>query len=62
MRQLEDIWNCELESFETVGRLAQCLALREQTHRRYARLKHQEAVATRTLVAPQQEELYDIEF
>eukprot|EP01034_Spumella_vulgaris_P022619 gene22619-28756_t len=58
MRQLEEVWNCELESFETVGRLAQCLVLREQTYTRLSRLKIQE----RAMVVPQQEVLYDVEF
>jgi len=57
MRHLEEIWNCELESFETVGRLAQCLVLREQTWQRLSRLKMQET----TMVAPDQDDLYDIE-
>lgn len=61
MRQLEEVWECELQSFEAARRLAQCLDLREQTYRRYALLKRQEAAAAKTLVSPQQEELYDVE-
>lgn len=41
MSQLEDIWNCELESFQTVERLAQCLSLRGQTWQRLKLLREQ---------------------
>lgn len=41
MSHLEEIWNCELESFQTVERLAQCLAQRGQTWQRLKLLREQ---------------------
>lgn len=41
MSHLEEIWNCELESFQTVERLAQCLAQRGQTWQRLKVLREQ---------------------
>jgi hypothetical protein len=44
MRQLEEVWNCELESYEAAGRLTQCLVLREQTYSRLSKLKIQVSI------------------
>jgi hypothetical protein len=41
MTHLEEMWNCELESFQTVERLAQCLAQRGQTWQRLQLLREQ---------------------
>jgi hypothetical protein len=41
MSHLEEMWNCELECFQTVERLAQCLDQRGQTWKRLAQLREQ---------------------
>jgi hypothetical protein len=44
MSHLEEMWNCELETYEAVERLAQCLALRNQTWQRLKELREQVGV------------------
>eukprot|EP00428_Durinskia_dybowskii_P062031 CAMPEP_0170381628 /NCGR_PEP_ID=MMETSP0117_2-20130122/14512_1 /TAXON_ID=400756 /ORGANISM="Durinskia baltica, Strain CSIRO CS-38" /LENGTH=1472 /DNA_ID=CAMNT_0010637215 /DNA_START=229 /DNA_END=4647 /DNA_ORIENTATION=+ len=58
MTHLEEIWNCELEAFQTVENLAQCLSQRGQTWQRLKLLREQE----RSMVLPTKEDLYDVEF
>eukprot|EP01038_Epipyxis_sp_PR26KG_P007654 gene7654-10417_t len=58
MHELQEIWNCEFQSFEIVKKLAQSLVQREQTWQRLINLRKQEE----SMTTPKKEELYDIEF
>eukprot|EP01032_Pedospumella_encystans_P011145 gene11145-12983_t len=58
MSQLERIWECELESFNAVEKLAQCLDQRGRTWQRLKHLQKQE----QSMVVPTKHDLYDIEF
>jgi hypothetical protein len=66
LSNVERIWDCELESYETFKKLAASILHREETLRRIASLrgKQQDKVASshrKTVVAPPQEELFDVE-